>query len=678
MSHLCPGDRLVPAHRPEAYWEVLDGRSHAGTIHVFDALERNARFVDEAEVRAALSAGTLVLRRRGMARVGIAAQHEDQALHARAQWLYEVLRRIEALRVELGLSFDAAAARARAQYQREHADEAPAMAFPSRATLYRARRNQHLGLPVLKGGKNKGNLTPRYAAALVEFIEGVIHDKFLVTTSRRTVTELTAYINREARRRGLFDGAHDISRKFVVRAMAGLTADAEYDRMDPLERVAGKSFAKRRIRAAFAFSRIEQDAVHLPFVVDTPHGVCSTLYLVLAIDACTGYPVGWRLVIGAPREMDSLRCLEMYLTPAKEKRFKELGIAHELNVFGTPSLIVFDNGPETRGGRIVRLGSLGIDVKHCKAKEAQGKPFIERLNRSLKEALQRLPGCTRFEGKDGRRDPQALGDRLMRIEELETWIVRWLYESWIHTPLERLRWDELLVTKVKGKTPLERLRHMTEELNEPVSIAPSRQEWMAALYEHRQCTLSAKTGITLEHGFRYKGDAMAALLAKYGDRAQLHVVYDPDDFRKVYVYEADDLPLVTLTHEHAREDSPAWSFAEAKARLDAGMADWAHPIERQQFLHDLDDAVTARPDKPRRKARARGKRDEDQHTVRRAKDASAVTRALQRPLASAAPFGPATAGHSGPGPQSASAADINYDDAPQMPVVHRTTGEQLL
>jgi hypothetical protein len=66
-----------------------------------------------------------------------------------------------------------------------------------------------------------------------------------------------------------------------------------------------------------------------------------------------------------------------------------------------------------------------MDVKHCKAKEAQGKPFIERLNRSLKEALQRLPG-TRYEGKDGMRDPEALGDELMTIDALEKWIVRWL------------------------------------------------------------------------------------------------------------------------------------------------------------------------------------------------------------------------------------------------------------
>ncbi|MGK3844925.1 hypothetical protein, partial [Enterococcus faecium] len=65
---------------------------------------------------------------------------------------------------------------------------------------------------------------------------------------------------------------------------------------------------------------------------------------------------------GSPREIDSLLCIEMYLTPAKAARFKELGIAHALNIYGTPSQVIFDNGPETKGGRIVRLELLEIDV----------------------------------------------------------------------------------------------------------------------------------------------------------------------------------------------------------------------------------------------------------------------------------------------------------------------------
>lgn len=613
-----------------------------------------------------------------MPRVGIAVQYDNPALHARVRKLQEALRNIESVQTQLECSFEKAMSVARKDYAREHANDALASPFPSRATLYRAHKKQVLGLPVLNGDKNKGNSTPRYANELVEFILSVIRERYLVTESTWTVVDLTDYINREARRRGLHDAKHAISRKFVISEIQRVTSDAEYDRMDPLNRVAGKSFAKKRIRAGALFARIEQDAVHLPFVVQTPHGVARNVYLVLAIDVCTGYPVGWKLAIGAPREMDSLLCLEMYLTPAKAARFKELGIAHDLNIYGTPSQVIFDNGPETKGRRIMGLELLGMDVKHCKAKEAQGKPFIERLNRSLKEALQRLPGCTRFNGKDGQRDPEVLGDPLMNINDLERWVIRWLYEDWINTSLDRLRWDELLSHGVKGKTPLERLRFLTEDMGYPIPMPPPRQAWMSALYEHKTCTLSAKSGISLEHGFRYRGDAMPYLLAKYGDHAQLHMVYNPDDFRHAYVYESDDLPLVTLTHEHVRSDSPAWTFAEAKARLDEGMSNWAAPDAKVQFLQALDDAVTSKSSKSKRKAKTRGKREENHETERRSKEFLAITRSLEQPLSPAVPQALALGTKSSASQKELLVADINYDEAAEMTIVNRTTGAKLL
>ncbi|ALE53295.1 integrase [Burkholderia sp. HB1] len=676
MADLRAGDKLALPGKPESYFEVLDARLHAGSIHLFDAEKRADQYVDYDDIRARISEGALVLHRKGMPRVSIAAQYDNPELHDHIRLLTYVLRRIDEIRQQRGLSFNAAIPLARDAYAKERVGQLLVRPFPSRATLYRAHNNQQLGLPVLKGDENKGNKTARYSVELVEFVHEVIKDQFLVTESRWTVLDLTNYINREARRRGLHVATHSISRKFVCARIGELTPDAEYDRMDPLKRVAGKSFAKNRIRAAFPFARVEQDAVHLPFVVITPHGIARTIYLVLAIDVCTGYPVGWRLVIGSPREMDSLLCLEMYLTPAKAARFKALGITHALNVYGTPAQVIFDNGPETKGGRIVRLERLGMDVKHCKAKEAQGKPFIERLNRSLKEALQRLPGCTRFEGKDGVRDPEALGDELMTIDALEKWIVRWLYEDWVNSPLDRLRWDEMLVDSVRGKTPRERLTYQTGELGQPITMPPPRREWMAALFEHKPCVLSAKTGISLEHGFRYGGDAKSYLLDKYGDHAQLHVVYNPDDFRHVFVYEGDDFPLVTLIHEHVRDDTPAWTFAEAKARLDSGMKDWTTPDEKRQFEQDMDEAVTASTKASKRKTR--GKRDENKETVRRAKDNSAVQRAIDRPLSAAAPFGPAPSTNPSLPTGDLQSEDISYDDAPLMNIVNRTTGEKLL
>jgi len=674
ISDLRTGDKLAIVGKPESFLEILDGRIHAGTLHIFDAEKRESRFIEEATIRSGISTGQIVLHRKGMPRVGIVAQYDNPALQAKVRVLHDALRRIGAIQEKQGLSFGAAIPVARRTYLEENNGDVLAPAFPSRPTLFRAHKNQVLGLPILKGDKNKGNASPRYSQALVEFVDSTVKDEYLVTESKWTLVYLTEYVNREARRRLLHVARREISRKFVAARIHAITADADYDRMDPSQRVAGKSFAMKRIRAPFAFARIEQDALHLPFVVKTPHGIARTVHLVHAIDVCTGYPVGWRLVIGAPREMDSLSCIEMYLTPAKEARFREFGIVDVINLYGTPAQIIFDNGPECKGGRIIRLEMIEIDVKHCKAKEAQGKPFIERLNRALKEALEIRPGCTRFNGKDGMRDPEALGDELMTIDELEGWIIRWLYEDWANTALDRLGWEELLDSSVKGKTPLERLTYLTEEMGHPITMPPPRQKWMAAVFEHKQCVLSAKTGITLE-GFRYKGSALSYLLAKYGDRTPLHIVYNPDDFRQAYVYEDDALPLVPLSHEHVRPDTPAWTFIEAKERFKAGMEDWLVPEAKAKFLDDLDAASTG--SNKSRKSKPQGKRAENKETTQRAKDHAAFQRSVSQPLASLAPFGFASATTSTPTRESRIPDDTWYDNVPTMTIVNRNTGEQL-
>src|SRR5690606_21177331 len=200
-------------------------------------------------------------------------------------------------------------------------------------------------------------------------------------------------------------------------------------RMDPKQVPASKSVARTRIMVQAPFDRVEQDAVHLPFVIDTPEGPFSNVYLVHAIDCCTSMPLGRRLVIGSPAQSDGLRCIESILF-SKKTAFERLGLKPSFDVFGTPHQLVLDNGPETRGERMRKLPALGIDIKHCKARHPHEKPFIERLNRSLKEALETLPGCTRLDGKDGQRDPGRLGEGCMTAMELERWIGGGYYEGW--------------------------------------------------------------------------------------------------------------------------------------------------------------------------------------------------------------------------------------------------------
>src|SRR3546814_2505776 len=102
------------------------------------------------------------------------------------------------------------------------------------------------------------------------------------------------------------------------------------------------------------FERVEQDAVHLPFVIDTPEGPFSNVYLVHAIDCCTSMPLGWNMVIGSPSESDGFRCIESILF-SKMDAFERLVLMQDLDVFGTPHPLILDNGPETRGERMRKL-----------------------------------------------------------------------------------------------------------------------------------------------------------------------------------------------------------------------------------------------------------------------------------------------------------------------------------
>ena len=112
--------------------------------------------------------------------------------------------------------------------------------------------------------------------------------------------------------------------------------------------------------------------------------------------------------------------------------------------------------------------------------------------------------------------------------------------------------------------------------------------------------------------------------------------------------------------------------------MDAGMSDWANPDVKKQFLHDLDDAVTNMPSKAKRKAKPRGKREENQKTERRSKDFLAVKRALEQPLSPTVQKASATGSNPSETLQKLQADDINYDDAPEMPIVNKNTGEKLL
>lgn len=652
-------DELREQGHETARWQVIDPTPRDGWIKVFDRKEHQETYKPLSEIHDAIVDGRLALDRRGAPRVSAAAQ-ADPALDTELQLAQACLRKVEQIQKKYKVSFRRACEIAE---QEHNLETGSTESFPSRATLYRYAKANRNGLPLLRGDANKGNRLPRYNGQIVDLICSAANGLYLKPGAKWTIGDLAAHVNDEALAAGWLAEGQRIGRTFVAKAIVdNLSVDPEIDRMDPKLVAAAKSIAKNRIVVPSPLARVEQDALHLPFVVTTQHGESSNVYWIHAIDCWSGMPVGWKMVVGAPNESDGLACVESILFSKKE-RLAQLGLAYDVDVYGTPHQLVFDNGAEARGERIHRLVRLDIDVMHCKSRHAHGKPFIERLNRSLKEALQTLPGCTRFNGKDGQRDPVKLGDKLMTEQELERWIVRWYFEDWANTELKRHLRSDFHDSVKLGSTPAARWKRVTQELAYAVPLPPARSEWLMTLYEHYVRTLNRKTGIT-HLGFNYKGENIPYLLQKYGE-VPLNILVNPDDYRQVFVNEGNDMPLVRLTEEFVDETTPAYSFAYMQEQAKTMKPNSSESPTKKAFRRDVHSHSIASTGKPASKKPS--KAEKNRATANRVKEATAIRRAAENPIPpkSDTPYANDT-----------EFEQQSFDDVPSLAVLNRMSGEK--
>ena len=643
-------------------WRVLSAFPLDGLIKLWDYQASEEVYRSVRDISLDLESGRIVLDRKFMPNVG-AATHNDPDLNEKIQTALSQLHDVENVSRDLNISFAEAYEVAKANAL----EKDPTVVFASRPTLYRYRKRKRNDLPLLQGALNKGNRRPRYEQPVYDLVLHAATTLFLQAESSWTMQGLTDYINDQALKQGLILFGQKIRSSFVQKCLkeSGV-ADTSIPRMDPKQVPASKSVARTRIMVQAPFDRVEQDAVHLPFVIDTPAGPFSNVYLVHAIDCCTSMPLGWRLVIGSPSESDGLRCIESILF-SKTTAFERLDLKPSVDVFGTPHQLVLDNGPETRGERMRKLPALGIDIKHCKARHPHEKPFIERLNRSLKVALETLPGCTRMNGKDGQRDPIKLGDTCMTAQELERWVVRWYYESWIHSPLERLVVTNIHNNENAGDTPAARWAHITQD--QPIPLPPTLNAWRLALFEHHERTLSRKTGITVGGGLSYRGENLSYLIAKYGE-STVKVLVDPDDFRQVFVYDEEDLPLVPLTEVGADETSPGYTVSEVKEMRRQQRENAQANDEPAKFRGDLYERSVGSKAKASDKKRSRPARNRE--VAGAAKKSVALERAHAQPLMTVRRV---STGSDHLAPEE---PDFAFDDISTLSVLNRVDGGEIV
>lgn len=603
------GDALTDITSGIEYY-VVDSKLVDGCISLLDRSSREPKFWPQQDVYERISEQLIKLSRAETAIVPVYA-HDSPAFVQRLHWATKCLRKVLDTSVELGMSFDRAFHLVRDEYK-----EQP---FPTRSSMYRF-KDRHLdGLPVLKGDKNKGCRKARYQPGVYELI--MQHaSQYCRPHSRWQMPAFVRFINVQARDKGYIEATQTVSLKHVRDTLKqhGYIDTGSY-RMDRKNVAAARSIGARRIQTNYPLERVEMDGVHLPFLVETEHGVSSNIWCVHAVDVKTGMVMGWKLVVGSPSENDGLDCIHSMLF-SKKSAFQRLGLMNYcFDSYGTPSLIVFDNGAEGKGERMEKLLLLGIDTEHCPARHPHKKPYIERLNRSLKTALETLPGCTRMDGIDGKRTMAAERETLLSLFEIEQFIVRWYYEQWGNQPLER----HLYTDPKCGVTPTARWKYFAETSGHVMPVPVTRDEWRKVTLVKSQRKLSSKTGLSYE-GLNYKGDNLTHLLKRFYE-APVTVYTDPTDYRFVYV--DDDSALVELVEEFVQPDSAAFTLEQCKVQRKALRQQLktgeASQFERDIWSQSLQTTSQKMPGKTVQRNRT---------TTQKHKESQAVKRAIDKPL----------------------------------------------
>lgn len=601
------GDALLDVAANAQYY-VMNSMLVDGCISLLDRESHEQKFWPLSEVYERITKQSIKVLRQDAPKVPLYEQQSPQLL-ARLKCASQAVRQVIETATALGVSFDKAFRIVRSEHKGE--------SFPTRSCIYRYRDRFLSGVPVFKGDQNKGRKSyycPEVENLIDEHAEILCSQK-----SRWQMPEFVRLINDEAKTKGYITPTQSISQRYVSNALQKLGyIDIGSYRMARKDVTAARSIGAQRIQTSSPLERVEIDGLHLPFVVQTEHGVSSNVWCVHAIDVHTGMVLGWKIVVGNPSEDDGLDCIRSMLFPKKET-FQRLELSYDFDVFGRPSLIVFDNGAETKGERLDKLTTLAIDTEHCPARHPHKKPHIERLNKSLKEGIQTLPGCTRMDGVDGRRDPGKEGDKLLSLHELEQFVVRWYYEQWANTSLERHMYADARC----GVTAQARWSYFTQEHGNALPIPVTEDEWRKVTMVRTERKLSSKTGITYE-GMNYKGEHLPYLVQRFYEKS-LTIYSNPRDYRFIYV--DDGRQLIELVEEFVRPDSPAYTLAQEKERRSA-LSQQNKRTEATQFQRDIwDKALESKSPKPRRKSTERNRATAEKH-----QQSQAIKRAIDTPV----------------------------------------------
>lgn len=637
MYELFLDDIILDAQSEKPVYRVLSKKLVDGKIELFSFRSSKKQFIDFSEIYDGIAENNFQIKRLKEENLNVPnvlkndfsvkERYSDDEL-MKISLYQNILIKVKELMKSNGLSANKAIEMVIEEHRKLNKEAVYSLA---KSTIYRIKKNADRGLPVLSGNLAKGNRNRKKPEYVESLVSKFINDYFIQPNSNYSLRTAINAINHELHK--IYNGEQKISDKYFKSVLRGISPNYELLRLNPNERPNSGSIGTMRINVTSPLERIEMDTLHLPFYAQTEHGVVTDINIVLAIDCYLSSIVGWCIVLGKSNSTHTLKCIEMCMYPeVRQAALKRLGITADNQIYGAPRQLVWDNGPEFKTERLSKLPGIGLPTTSTESNAGSKKPFIERFNRSLKEGIEALPGTTRFNGVDGVRDPIECGDHLPSVEELEGWVVRFMFEKYPTQPLKRFtRTEEGLFYNSKDHvsyTPHERCKQIVEGKIFCLPFPVPREKWRSIEYESEVKTLSRTTGIS-HQGFHYKGEELASLVRRVGDKAKVTVRINPDDFRYVWVILADNESF-RLSEEFLTPATPAFSFNQAKKEKPKLKA-YATP-ESARFNDDYYE-VAANPKRSAKPAK-KGSRAQSKSAIQKAKEDAAIEK-LAQPVPSA-------------------------------------------
>ena len=295
----------------------------------------------------------------------------------------------------------------------------------------------------------------------------------------------------------------------------------------------GKRVADKKYRASgmgaqpqHILERVEVDHTPLDIMVVNPDtGLTDGRpYLTLLLDRYSRIPLGFEVGFECPSELSVMRALRNSILPKSDIKTTYPDIENEWPAYGTPTMLVCDNGLEFHSHQLRRMcWELGIDLQFCPKGKPEYKGAVERFLGTLnRDVCHRLPGTT-FSNIIHRGDYNSDKEALLKLSDIKEMIHQWLIDIYCQK-----------THRITQRTPSSLWNEGTQIID---PILPESKDKLNLILTSQDSRQLSHKGIEFK-GLYYNSSDITALRQLSSTPKQVTFRYDKENMGFIWVYDS--------------------------------------------------------------------------------------------------------------------------------------------